>query len=251
MDGRVIPTHQRIRLIKDPPLPGTWNMAVDESLLLSATEDIATLRFYRWNEATVSLGYFQQNRARRDHHESLACPLVRRSSGGGAIVHHHELTYSFSCKAEMIDTQWLYDAMHESLRRLLGDEGIETESCSADISRSIAPLPFLCFLRRSPGDVLCGPAKIAGSAQRRRRGAVLQHGSVVLADSPFAPQLSSIYGQTGVQIEGDQLADDWARRLSKEWQVDFVNTELEGHEIETAQQLEREKFANESWVVRR
>ena len=72
-------------------------MAVDETLLESAAETSATtLRFYRWDRPTLSLGYFQQTADRTQHPESADCPLVRRSSGGGAIVHDHELTYSLA-----------------------------------------------------------------------------------------------------------------------------------------------------------
>ena len=45
------------RRLDDPPLPGAENMARDEALL--ATRCIPTLRFYRWEQPTVSLGYFQ------------------------------------------------------------------------------------------------------------------------------------------------------------------------------------------------
>ncbi|NIL97049.1 MAG: lipoate--protein ligase family protein, partial [Planctomycetales bacterium] len=51
---------------------------------------------------------------------------------------------------------------------------------------------FLCFLRRAAGDVLVGGTKIAGSAQRRRRGAVLQHGSVLLQTSESSPELAAL-----------------------------------------------------------
>src|SRR5262245_57717493 len=84
-----------IRLLSDPPAPGAWNMAVDEVLLTAAAASgQATLRFYTWNEPTLSLGYFQAAADRQQHAASLACTLVRRASGGGAILHDRELTYS-------------------------------------------------------------------------------------------------------------------------------------------------------------
>src|ERR1700690_1334272 len=77
-----------LRLIWDDSSAGAWNMALDEALLESADADgLATLRFYRWSEPTLSLGYFQAAADRRLHPASLDCTLVRRSSGGGAILH--------------------------------------------------------------------------------------------------------------------------------------------------------------------
>src|SRR6188474_2624923 len=86
-----------LRLIVDPPASGAWNMAVDEALLeTAAISGLATLRFYTWQEPTLSLGYFQ-SAVDRDHHpDGRDCPLVRRASGGGAIIHDRELTYSIA-----------------------------------------------------------------------------------------------------------------------------------------------------------
>src|SRR5437667_329111 len=61
--------------------------------------------------------------------------------------------------------------------------------------------PFLCFERRTCGDIILGDAKIVGSAQRRRRGAVLQHGSVLLSRSDFALELPGIAELRGVEVK--------------------------------------------------
>ena len=73
------------RLIVDPPLDGAWNMGFDEALLEQAADPgIATLRFYQWQEPTLSLGYFQTYDERDTHAESRQAAVVRRQSGGGA-----------------------------------------------------------------------------------------------------------------------------------------------------------------------
>src|SRR5207249_11851098 len=56
---------------------------------------------------------------------------------------------------------------------------------------------FLCFQHYTPGDLLVGSAKVVGSAQRRARSAFLQHGSILLARSPYAPALAGIRELTG------------------------------------------------------
>ena len=251
MDGRVIHAGERIRLIVDPPQSGTRNMAVDEALLQSACQGISTLRFYSWDEPTLSLGYFQSHLSRHEHDQSAACPLVRRSSGGGAILHHHELTYSFSCPAIGIDTQRFYQAFHQSLIDFLNSVGIKARLWQQAEQTTASAEPFLCFLRRSPGDVICGDAKIAGSAQRRHRGALLQHGSVLLHNSPCAPQLSSLHEQTGIALKADELLEKWQQELAGNWHLNFDAAQLDDREAETAQQLETEKFSSVDWIRRR
>ncbi|MEN6493699.1 MAG: hypothetical protein ABFD16_05355, partial [Thermoguttaceae bacterium] len=183
------------RLLIDPPAPGAWNMAVDEVLLEWAAETGGcSWRFYRWEEPTLSLGYFQTYDDRWQHAASSKCPVVRRASGGGAILHDLELTYSCVWPQEhhlAAGRLQLYEAVHASLVELLASYGVRASLCDPALGQRATP-PFLCFQRRSPGDLLVGPIKVAGSAQRRLRGAVLQHGSILLARSLAAPELDGL-----------------------------------------------------------
>src|SRR5690606_37438550 len=115
------------RLLYDAPGSGAWNMAVDEVLLNSAAQTgQMTMRFYRWSEPTLSLGYFQRYADRSLHAKSAACPVVRRSTGGGAIVHDVELTYSIAVPSHhplARQADLLYDAAHESLLEALASWG--------------------------------------------------------------------------------------------------------------------------------
>ena len=157
-------------LLVDPPAGGAWNMAVDEALLEDAAlQRRCWLRLYRWQEPTLSLGYFQSYADRRQHAASSGCPAVRRSSGGGAILHDLEVTYSLAVpEGHPLATSRLrtYRAVHEALVQTLAQRGIGAKiHGKADRPQAAKP-PFLCFQRRSPGDVLVGGDKIAGSAQR-------------------------------------------------------------------------------------
>ena len=71
-----------IRLLPFATADGAHNMAADEVLLESAVAGVASLRFYTWTPATVSLGYFQPVRVRDDDARLAALPFVRRPSGG-------------------------------------------------------------------------------------------------------------------------------------------------------------------------
>ena len=166
----------RCRLLRHAPgAPGAWNMAVDEMLLERAQDQAAAcLRFYGWSEPTLSLGYFQTYADRQEHPPSLPCAAVRRLTGGGAILHDAELTYSIVLPGShplAARRDELYQAVHGCLIEALGQLGITARLCEAadKIDRRPPGQPFLCFQRRSPGDVLIGRTKVCGSAQRRRQ----------------------------------------------------------------------------------
>jgi lipoate-protein ligase A len=252
---------RHLRLLVDPPAAGAWNMGVDEVLLASAAElGLATLRFYQWEMPTLSLGYFQQAADRAQHAGSLGCPLVRRASGGGAIVHDRELTYSIALPLRDVRAKAateLYSACHQSLIATLARFGVAAalygSTCDAglaDHESSRLPQPFLCFARRTCGDVVCGPAKIVGSAQRRRRGAVLQHGSILLSESPCARELSGIAQLTGRNIEPLDLAEAWTVDLARKLGMSAAPGELAERECEQAR-FHAERFASPDHTHRR
>ncbi|TWT56889.1 Octanoyltransferase LipM [Thalassoglobus neptunius] len=196
------------RLIRDAAQSGKQNMAVDaEMLRVAVEEDRATVRTYFWSEPTVSLGHFQAREPVSLPNQFRDLPVVRRLSGGGAILHHHELTYSIALpKSHSLrehPTQ-LYEVAHEVIIHLLADAGIEARMRGDDAFEDES---FLCFLRGDARDIVIGTNKIVGSAQRRRQGAILQHGSLLLSRSNFAPELPGVTELTGIELPVDRFAD--------------------------------------------
>lgn len=177
-------------LLEAEPNSGAWNMAVDEVLLdTAATDGQATFRWYRWSEPAVSLGYFQDPAEIQAIAELAGLPRVRRLSGGGAILHDREWTYSFAVPPHQPlfhHPEALYDLVHEAMISVLQQLGCSAEARGTTTKQ--LPEPLLCFSRRDAHDVVWQGAKILGSAQRRRRGAVLQHGSLLLRHSEFTPE---------------------------------------------------------------
>ena len=244
-----------LRVIIDPPAAGAWNMAVDETLLLSNEDNGPTLRFYEWHEPTLSLGYFQALSDRDQHLASVSCPVVRRASGGGAIVHDQELTYSLIAPTGQhfgSHAQELYALAHQSLCDVLADWNIRAERFAPGGSDLIhLAEPFLCFQRRSPGDVLLGEHKICGSAQRRHLSRVLQHGSVLLNKSIAAPELSGIHDLVASAPELASLRGAWLARLVHLLRVDVEPSGLFVQEQAIAEAIAEGKFRNPNWISRR
>ena len=245
-----------VRLIVDPPQPGDWNMAVDEALLESAAQGIACLRFYEWSEPTLSLGYFQRLAERASHVASADCPVVRRASGGGAIMHDRELTYSFVAPTEerfapSITT--LYDLFHKTLLEALARFAVVGRLFAGDSGEAAktSSSAFLCFERRTQGDVLCENQKIGGSAQRRRRGAILQHGSVLLCTSPHAPELIGIAEITGRHVSAAALRTIWSELILQKLGLRPERSAISSAEHALAAQIARDQFRSPAWTNRR
>lgn len=178
-----------IRILHDPRLDGPTNMARDEALMtrVGGGASPPTLRLYEWDPPTVSLGYFQHYA----DYETLEPPagglaVVRRLTGGGAILHDIELTYALTLPSGhgllRPGATALYGLVHDAAIAALRGLGIAPTRCGRTDDSGAAKGPFFCFARRHAEDVLLGADKLAGSAQRRTRDAVLQHGSIVLGN---------------------------------------------------------------------
>lgn len=172
------------RLLQTPPAAGALNMAIDEVLAETcARGGWPTLRLYRWDPPAVSLGRFQ--RAERTV-DVAACAargigLVRRPTGGRAILHDGELTYAVALAA---GTPEAAGGVRASAARIHGwiAAGLRRLGVPATVGRPAAEAPGtrLCFSGSQAEGVLVRGAKLVGSAQRRWRGALLQHGSILI-----------------------------------------------------------------------
>jgi lipoate-protein ligase A len=241
-----------LRVLAFASADGATNMARDEAMLESASErGVASLRFYTWSEPTISLGYFQPSASRAS---PRFAPLawVRRSTGGAAIVHHHELTYSFAlpAKPEWNSPQSWICRFHHLLRDVLAENGVESSLVVCGEEKKLGEV--LCFLDQTPGDLIIGASKVAGSAQRKLKGALLQHGSILLRSSEHAPELPGIHDLAGKELFTSEslaalLAVNFAdvtgaRMESQDWTVE---------EQDRVPVIRGEKYANSEWNRRR
>jgi len=190
-------------------------MALDEALLDGAPrrgsgddgsrhpDDSSTLRLYVFEPAALSLGYFQDlfetNAARA--RVAPATPVVRRFTGGGAIHHASELTFSIA--APLASGLYAgavapsYERVHAAIARALSDFGVLAVPRGAAALASDRAGTGMCFHHSSSVDLVWpGPdgalAKGVGSAQRRRAGRVLHHGSIKLGRDPLEAGVATV-----------------------------------------------------------
>jgi lipoate-protein ligase A len=179
-------------------------------------------------------------------------PLGPRDGAGGAILHDRELTYSLTLpeiRGARSRAAELYHECHATLIAALADFGVsanlyrDANSCAKEPSHyDEMPQPFLCFQRRTCFDVVISNVKIAGSAQRRRRGALLQHGSVLLARSPSAPELLGIEDLSRIAISPADLTAAWSTRLAQVLGMSLTTDRLSDQERDRAAVLAASRF---------
>jgi lipoyl(octanoyl) transferase len=160
-------------------------MALDEALMARALRRGHTvLRVYGWSRRTLSFGRNQRAVGLYDE-PTLAergIDVVRRPTGGRALLHHREITYSVTAPCD--DAGGLlteYGRVNALLCSALGSLGVPVV-VAAPASRAAAPSAAPCFAEPARGELTLHGRKLVGSAQWRDRGAMLQHGSILVDD---------------------------------------------------------------------
>lgn len=166
---------------------GAENMAIDEAIMeiMKETENSEpVLRFYGWQPAALSLGYAQSYAKEVDAEACLQANIdvVRRPTGGRAVLHQYELTYSVivpeseeHVKGTIIES---YLTISQALLKGLNAVGVPAEIVAQ--ANSLHPGTAACFDAPSWYELVVGGKKLVGSAQMRRDGILLQHGSIIL-----------------------------------------------------------------------
>jgi lipoate-protein ligase A len=259
------------RLLVTEPLDGATNMAVDEALLRSRIRESGapTVRFYGWRPAAVSLGYAQPlgETVDRERCDALGIGLVRRPTGGSAILHEppeRELTYSvvarqgdFPGADDVLET---YRVLGEGLAAGLGRLGVAARLVPLVRGRR-DPSPAFCFRRAGTYEIAVDGRKLVGSAQRRQRGAFLQHGAVLLdADAgrlravfPHEPdplsEMTTLAEVLGRASRFDAVAEALAAGLAEALGAPLTPGELSADEEALVETLVAGKYGTEAWTA--
>jgi len=162
-------------------------MEFDRALLESASDDgfITTMRFFHFRPAALTIGRFQ-DLAEIDLHacREHGIEVARRPTGGKAILHLDDFTYSMVLPAQAglpENTLEAYAILSRGIILALQSLGLNA-AITIDGNRGYKEAGGACFAATTGADLKYEGRKICGSAQLRRHGALLQHGSILLKD---------------------------------------------------------------------
>lgn len=267
------------RLLNTGFLNGQMNMAIDEAIMLAVSEGKAspTVRFYGWEPFCLSIGYAQSMAKEVDLEAVRAAgyDYVRRPTGGRAILHGDELTYSVLAPQS---EPRLAGSIVESYRRLslglveglvlLGVQALQADALTSKLDEKTAA----CFDAPSHYEITVNRRKLVGSAQMRRKGMVLQHGSLPLygditrifnylrlSDDGLRLRLGEDLRERATTLEEsldrpvsfDETAAALAEGLSRCLNLELNPGELSLYERELADTLYQDKYGTERWNFQR
>ncbi len=246
----------KFRLLETGENPAAKNMAIDEAIMRECPHfGMPTLRFFAWKPAAVSIGYFQSLEQEVDlaKCKQLGIDIVRRITGGGAVFHDAELTYSFTCTEDsaIVPKNILesYALICNSLVLGFGELGLNA---------SFVPL----------NDIVVNGKKISGSAQTRRNGVVLQHGTVLIrvdVEKMFSvlkvpdeklkdkmienvkQRVTSVEQEAGREVYFREVADAVRKGFAENFKAEIEKGSLALEEKALAEKIEKERFASSSW----
>jgi lipoate-protein ligase A len=251
-------------------------MAVDEAMLIALAEGRVppTLRFYGWNPAALSIGYFQKvAEINREALEHAGYGFVRRPTGGRAVLHADELTYCLVIPeghplmpSSVLDAYRVICLGLLEGYRLLGVPAYlqEPVNTRADKERW-SPA---CFDLPSSYELMVAGRKAAGSAQTRQRGVILQHGAILLDfDVESMVPLMAVTGDdkreqlrrtlsehavslkeaAGRPVSWEEALQAFRLGFAKGLGVSLVEEALSAYEEQIAVRLMEEKYGNDHW----
>ena len=251
-------------------------MALDEVFLTQASQKMTlpTLRLYAWDVPTLSLGYAQKIAdVNLPALKIQGWDLVRRPTGGKAILHTDELTYSISAPVDdPVVTGTLlesYQRISSALQEALEYLGVKT---TADKEYANSPensrLNPVCFEVPSSFEITHHGKKIIGSAQARKSGGVLQHGSLPLfgdlgritkvlqydgegnrkaAEHQLAIHSTTLAAAAGRTIDWKTAAQAFIKAFSTKLDIVFEYSDPGEKELALAAELMQSKYAAQAW----
>ena len=268
------------RLIRSGHCDGPLNMSADEAIMgaVAAGAQPPTLRLYGWRPHALTLGYHQPFGEGIDADECArrGFDIVRRPTGGRAILHADELTYSVCIRQDQVSGG---ESVMRSYREIsrgiiaglellgggvsLGDESGARDATPSETVRS------MCFAKTARCDLQAAGRKVVGSAQVRRDGAILQHGSIPLtidlqaqaavmpgeraeidSSRALADAAMSVSELLGCPVSFDELGDAVAEGFAAAMGATLTPAELSPAEREAVEQLRAEKYDDPAFTRR-
>ena len=180
---------KNFRLIRSKAASAAYNMELDEKIFSRYLQDnIGVFRIYSWQSPSFTYGFSQNAQEEIDlpRYAVKGVQVVKRMTGGGILFHDNEITYSFACgKDDLGEPEGVfvsYRNVCQFLMRFYKSLGLIPEFALQEKNfkkRSFAHQ--LCSASREKYDIVIGGRKIGGNAQKRKRQAIFQHGSIPLS----------------------------------------------------------------------
>ncbi|OAJ74100.1 octanoyltransferase [Brevibacillus sp. SKDU10] len=275
---------EKWRYVVTPPMSPEMNMAIDEAILTLHSQGKVppTVRFYTWNPATLSIGYFQkmEKEINIDEVKRLGLGLVRRPTGGRAVLHDAELTYSVIVSEDhpqmpksvteaykVISMGLLHGFQKLGLKAEMVSLATEEEKAKYDSPGSSA-----CFDSPSWYELVVEGKKVAGSAQTRQKGVILQHGSILLdmdVDLLFSlltfpservkERMMNSFKQKAVTINEvsskpislEEAIEAFYQGFAEGLGIELVPMDLTAEEQQLAKELAENRYSTDEWNFRR
>lgn len=175
-------------IIDSGTLPAEENMRVDGELLANlAITPKHILRFYDWKNPSLSYGHFikPEEHLNLEAAETLGIEIARRPTGGGVISHFTDFTFSILVPKNSpyytTDTLTNYCFVNKKIQNALKGLCQDDLQLLATGENSHETLDRFCMAKPTVLDVMCGPLKVSGGAQRRTKHGFLHQGTISLA----------------------------------------------------------------------
>lgn len=264
------------------------NMAIDEAIAAAHGEGKVppTLRFYRWDPPALSLGYFQKAKEEVDFEalERHKLGFVRRATGGRAVLHDQELTYSMIVsekypgmpKSVVEAYRVLSQGLLFGFRRLELQAEMVSLATEEEKAKYATMGSAACFDSPSWYELIVEGRKVAGSAQTRMKGVVLQHGSILIElniDQLFdvlrypsdrvrermkksfaskAVAINDLRKARGMEpVRLDEVQRAFYDGIEEGMSIRLEPGELTEDELAYAEKMVEEKYGNEAYNLRR
>ena len=177
------------RLIRSQPASARYNMALDSEIFSRYLEDgVPVFRLYSWQAPSITYGISQQPDNDIDIQSCArdGVQIAQRMTGGGVLFHHDEITYSLVCSKDDIGEDKkafvAYRQICAFLMHFYKSLGLEPYfAIDAEDYKNKCTPHELCSASREKYDIVINAKKIGGNAQKRKREAIFQHGSIPLS----------------------------------------------------------------------
>jgi lipoate-protein ligase A len=227
-------------------------MAIDHALASCLRENEGVVRLYGWTRPTVSFG-------KNEPAARIGTDLdyVRRPTGGRAVLHDQELTYAVIAPLNAFGgVREAYLRINEALA-----EALRTLGAAVDVVRdgtpALSPDAGPCFQAPATGEIVAVGRKVVGSAQARLEGALLQHGSILMAgdqgplgaagDASGSVTLTELLGEVDLAAVTHATAEALRAGFGGRWEEGALRED----ELQAAIRLEADRYAQEAWTWRR